>query len=65
MYLTGLFVPLILLAALDIAWPKFGEVLDKPGVRKTGLGVVFLVGALVSATVFDDAASLLLEHSSF
>lgn len=63
-YLTGLFVPLILLAALDVAWPKLGDRLDKPAVRKTGLGVVFLVGALVAGTLFDDLASELLRHST-
>ena len=63
-YLTGLFVPLILLAALDLAWPKLGDRLDKPAVRNAGIGVVFLVGALVAGTLFDDLASELLRHST-
>lgn len=65
LYLAGLFVPLILFAALQVAWPKFGELVERPGVRSAGIGVVLLVGGLVAVTLFDDLASELAERSSF
>lgn len=64
-FMIGLFVPLILLSALDIAWPKFGEITEVPWVRTTGLVIVFAVGGLVAVTLFDDLASELAERSSF
>ena len=65
LYLLGLFVPLILIAALEIAWPKFGEVIELPWLRTAGLTIIFAVGALVAITLFDDLASELAQRSSF
>jgi len=64
-YMTGLFVPLIALAALDVAWPTFGERSDTPALRATGLVIVGAVGLLVTLTLFDDLASELARRSSF
>ena len=64
-FVVGLFIPLILLAALDVAWPKLGEILDRSELRMVGLGVIALVGGLVAVTLFDDLASELARRSSF
>lgn len=65
LYMTGLFVPFVLLAALDVAWPRFGELTDRPGLRSTGLAIVGIVGGLVAITLFDDLAGELARRSSF
>ena len=65
LYMVGLFVPLIVIAALDIAWPKFAEATSARWVRTTGLAIVALVGGLVAVTLFDDLASELARRSSF
>lgn len=64
-YFVGLFVPLVVLAALDTAWPGLGERLDASRVRATGIAVVALVGGLVSVTLFDDLAGGLARRSAF
>jgi len=64
-YLFGLFVPLVVFAALQVAWPKFGDLIERESVRSAGLAIVFLVGTLVAVTLFDDLASELAERSSF
>lgn len=65
LYMLGLFVPLVLIAALEVAWPKFGEISDKPPIRTVGLSIIALVGGLVAVTLFDDLASELARRSSF
>jgi len=65
LYLMGIFLPLIVIAALQVAWPDLGDFLDRPALRGIGLGVVALVGGLVAVTLFDDLASELARHSSF
>jgi len=65
LYFVGLFVPLIVLASLEVAWPTSGDWISRPALRKIGLGILALVGALVAATLFDDLASELLRRSSF
>ena len=65
LYMVGLFVPLVLIAALQVAWPNFGDVSDDRRVRGLGLGLVAMVGALVAVTLFDDLASELARRSSF
>ena len=65
LYMLGLFVPLVLIAALEVAWPKFGEISDKPPIRAVGLSIIALVGGLVAVTLFDDLASELARRSSF
>jgi cytochrome c biogenesis protein CcdA len=65
LYMLGLFVPLVLIAALEVAWPRFGEISDKPRIRAIGLGIIALVGGLVAVTLFDDLASELARRSSF
>lgn len=64
-YIAGLFVPLVVLAAIDVAAPSFAERLERDGVRRSGLAVVILVGALVALTLFDDLAGELARRSSF
>jgi hypothetical protein len=64
-YLTGLFVPLILIAALGVAVPKFGEWAEKPALRSAGLVVVVVIGGLAAVTLFDDLAGELRRRSSF
>jgi cytochrome c biogenesis protein CcdA len=64
-YLLGLFLPVVLFAALQVAWPKFGEVIELEWLRTAGLTIIFAVGALVAVTLFDDLASELAERSSF
>ncbi len=65
LYFLGLFLPLIIIAALDIAWPRIGELTNAPWVRATGLAIVGLVGGLVAITLFDDVAGELVRRSSF
>lgn len=65
LYSLGLFVPLVAIAALQVAWPKFGEASDDQRVRTAGLAIVGLVGGLVAVTLFDDLASELAQRSSF
>jgi len=65
LYLAGLFVPLIVIAALDVAWPKFAAVSTGRWLRSAGLVIVGLVGALVAVTLFDDLANELAQRSSF
>jgi hypothetical protein len=64
-YFVGLFVPLIVLTALDVAWPRIGDVIDLPRVRDAGLVVITIVGGLVAVTLFDDLAGELARRSSF
>lgn len=64
-YMTGLFVPLIVFAALGVAVPRLGDWGDKPAVRMTGLVVVAAIGGLVATTLFDDLAGELFRRSSF
>jgi cytochrome c biogenesis protein CcdA len=64
-YLLGLFLPLVLIAAAAVAWPKLGTVLDSPRARTAGLGIMFLVAGLVSVTLFDDLAGELARRSRF
>lgn len=65
LYFGGLFIPLILLASIEVAVPKLGDWISHPSVRNAGLSIVMLVGALVSITLFDDLASELARRSSF
>lgn len=65
LYFLGLFLPLIIIAALDVAWPRFGTITAARWVRSTGLAIVGLVGLLVSVTLFDDVAGELVRRSSF
>jgi len=51
-YLGGLFVPLILIAALGVAIPRLAEWADKRQVRTTGYAIVALVGGLAAVTLF-------------
>lgn len=64
-FVLGLFVPLIVLAAFDVAAPKLSERFDHANVRAVGLSIVLLVGALVAVTLFDDLAGELARRSSF
>lgn len=64
-YIVGLFVPLVVIAAFAGAWPAAADRMDHRYVRATGLGIVFVVGALVSVTLFDDLAGELARRSSF
>ena len=61
----GLFLPFIVLIALEIALPKIGDVIEVEWVRTIGLAVLFAVGALVAITLFDNLASELARRSSF
>lgn len=65
LYILGLSIPLVLIAALEVAWPKFGEITDNPKLRTVGIGVIALVGGLVAVTLFDDLAGELARRSSF
>jgi len=65
LYMVGLFVPLILIAALQVAWPEFERVAARPAVRNVGLAIVFGVGTLVAVTLYDDLAGELARRSSF
>jgi len=64
-FIVGLFVPLIVFAAITMAIPTLGDRLDHEGVRRFGLVIVFVVGALVAVTLFDDLAGELARRSSF
>ena len=64
-YMLGLFIPLVIIAALQVAWPRFGDIGDNPKIRAVGLGIVALVGGLVAVTLFDDLAGELARRSSF
>ncbi|MBT6444789.1 MAG: hypothetical protein HOK58_07345, partial [Acidimicrobiaceae bacterium] len=64
-YMLGIFIPLVVITALQVAWPTFGDISDHPRVRTIGLSVVALVGGLVAVTLFDDLASELAQRSSF
>lgn len=64
-YMSGLFVPLILIAALGVAVPKFGEWADQRALRMAGIVVVALIGGLTAVTLFDDLAGELRRYSSF
>ncbi|MEM7091575.1 MAG: hypothetical protein AAF567_01125 [Actinomycetota bacterium] len=64
-FMVGLSIPLVVLAALDVAAPQLGERLDHRFVRIGGLAIVAVVGGLVSVTLFDDLAGELARRSSF
>lgn len=64
-YMVGLFLPLILVAALDVAVPRFGDAIELRSARMIGLAIVFVVGALVAVTLFDNLASELARRSTF
>lgn len=65
LYMLGIFIPLVAIAALQVAWPQFGKISDTSKVRTVGLSIVALVGGLVAVTLFDDLASELAQRSSF
>jgi len=64
LYTVGLFVPLILLAALGVALPEVSARAERVSVRRVGLGIIALVGGLVMVTLFDDLAGELARRSS-
>lgn len=65
LFVIGTFLPMILIAALGVAVPQLSERVDRPPVRMVGLGIIFLVGALVCVQLFDDLAGELARRSSY
>ena len=64
-YMIGLFLPLIVFVALDVAFPQVGEVIELTWIRMIGLTIVLAVGVLVAITLFDNLAGELAGRSSF
>lgn len=64
-YMVGLFLPLIVFVALDVAIPRVGEAIELNWIRMIGLAILLLVGVLVAITLLDNLASELARRSSF
>lgn len=64
-YLTGLFLPFIVLAAAGILFPKVQEKTEHPAFIGVGFFLLAVVGLLFSVTLFDDLASELARRSTF
>jgi len=64
-YFVGLFIVLIVLAALPTLVPALSRALDTDITHRTGLAIVILVGLLASVTLLDDLAGELARRSSF
>lgn len=65
LFVVGLMVPLVVLAALPVAWPKLGAVRDSVVTGRAGVaGTVVLAGALAIG-VYDDVVVFLFRVSTF
>ncbi len=64
LFMTGLFLPMIAIAAATNAWPKLADIIDRWYVRRAGIALIALVGALVAVTLYDDVAAELARRSS-
>lgn len=64
-YFVGLFLVLIVLAAIPVLIPTIGNLLDRVAVHRTGLTIIIAVGLLASVTLLDDLAGELARRSSF
>ncbi len=64
-FMTGLFVPFIIIAAAGILFPDFQNKTVNKAVISTGFVLIAIVGALFTATLFDDLANELARRSTF
>lgn len=64
-YFIGLFLILIVLAALPVLIPSIGKLLDRDTVHRAGLAIIIAVGVLAAVTLLDDLAGELARRSSF
>ena len=65
LFVTGLMVPLVVLAALPVAWPRLTVVRDSTVLGRIGVaGAVVLAGAL-AVGLYDDVVVVLFRVSSF
>lgn len=64
-YFIGLFLVLIVAAALPVMVPAINKIIDRETVHRTGLAIVIIVGLLASVTLLDDLAGELARRSSF
>lgn len=64
LYVVGLSLPAILLAALPYAWPPAKVALNHRAVRSAGLGAALVYGATVAVGWYDDVVSELFRLSS-
>lgn len=64
-FLTGQFLPLVLVASLGVLAPGFRSRLEDRRVIAVGAGLLALVGLLFVTTLFDDIASELARRSTF
>lgn len=64
-YMTGLFVPFIVLAAAGVLFPQFQEKTSHRSIVGIGFALMTIVGLLFAVTLFDDLASELARRSTF
>lgn len=64
-FMTGLFVPFIMIAAAGILFPEFQKKSSHRAVIGVGFALMTLVGVLFATTLFDDLASELARRSTF
>lgn len=65
LYMLGIFMPLVLVAAADGVWPKFAAWSERLTLRRSGMAILLAVAGLVAVNLLDDLASELLRRSSW
>lgn len=64
-FLVGIFLPLVLVAAAGRAVPALAARVDRPATRFAGVAILAVVGGLVAVSLFDDLAGELARRSSY
>lgn len=64
-YFVGLFLVLIVLAALPVLIPAINRAIDTDAVHRVGVTIIIVVGLLAAVTLLDDLAGELARRSSF
>lgn len=64
-YFIGLFLVLIVLAAIPVMIPAANKLMDSDAMHRAGLTMIIVVGLLASVTLLDDLAGELARRSSF
>ena len=64
-FIIGLFIPFIIVAATDVAFPAFKERTSNKFVTGAGIALIAVVGILFAVTLFDNLANELARRSTF